>query len=256
MVHSASLLLSVLRNLVLPPTGPMLLMLAGALLARWWRRVGALLAVTGFLALWLLCTPWVSQRLTHALERYPPLAPAALRSAAAGAQAIVILSADVRIAEPEFGGDAPADRTLQRMLYGARVARLTGLPVMVSGGYVDSTQPIAAVMRDFLQRDFATPVRWVEDRSRNTHENARNAAALFGPEGIRRVVLVTSALHMARAVTEFRAAGLDVIPAPCEATGPYVSRLLAWIPNMNAARRSHDALYEALGSLVRDWRYE
>lgn len=56
----------------------------------------------------------------------------------------------------------------------------------------------------------------VEDRSRNTDENARFTAALVKPAPGSTWLLVTSAFHMPRAVGLFRAAGFPVIPYPVD----------------------------------------
>lgn len=54
-----------------------------------------------------------------------------------------------------------------------------------------------------------------EDRSRNTWQNAVNAAALVHPQPGETWVLVTSALHMPRAMAAFRAAGWQhMVAAP------------------------------------------
>ena len=54
----------------------------------------------------------------------------------------------------------------------------------------------------------------IEDRSRNTQENARYVAQIVQAD--RRWLLVTSAFHMPRAMGAFRAAGLDVTPWPVD----------------------------------------
>lgn len=56
----------------------------------------------------------------------------------------------------------------------------------------------------------------VEDRSRNTDENARFTRDLVGPRPGQRWLLVTSAFHMPRSVGLFRAAGFDVVPFPVD----------------------------------------
>ena len=99
-------------------------------------------------------------------------APFDARRGAQDAQAVVILGGGVRRDAPEYGGDTLATLTLERVRYGARVARLTGLPVLVSGGSVLGGEPEAKLMAASLEREFGVPVRWVETRSRTTHENA------------------------------------------------------------------------------------
>ncbi len=53
-----------------------------------------------------------------------------------------------------------------------------------------------------------------ELRSRSTRQNARFAARLLLPRGVRRVLLVTCDFHMERALACFRGAGFDPVPMP------------------------------------------
>jgi len=165
---------AVVKALVLPPTGLLLLSIAGLALAKRLPRLGHALAWTGVLALLVLSLPVVSGLLLETLDREPPFTV----ERASGAQAIVILGGGTRRNAPDYGGDTLGRLTLERVRYGANVARLTGLPVMVTGGSVLGGEPEARLMREALQREFAIPVRWVEDRSRTTHENAMGAPLL------------------------------------------------------------------------------
>jgi len=56
----------------------------------------------------------------------------------------------------------------------------------------------------------------LEDRSRNTYENAVESARILSDHGFERIVLVTSAMHMPRAYGVFRMTDLTVIPAPTD----------------------------------------
>lgn len=63
---------------------------------------------------------------------------------------------------------------------------------------------------------------WIENRSRNTHENAVNTAAVLSSKGYKdSVLLVTSAFHMRRAAAVFRKAGLKVVPYPVHYISDY-----------------------------------
>src|SRR5215469_10698997 len=118
-----------LKNLVLPPTGPVLIALVGLVLAASTRLrgVGLAFAAAGVLSLWALATPIVADALIRAVERFPALD----RAHAVDAQAIVILAGGVRLEAPEYDGmPAPNATTLLRLVYGARVAHETGLPVL------------------------------------------------------------------------------------------------------------------------------
>jgi uncharacterized SAM-binding protein YcdF (DUF218 family) len=229
-----------LKNLVLPPAGPLVIVLAGLLLASSvrYRRAGLTLCVAGTLVLWLLATPAIADALVRAVERYPPLD----LGKPVEAQAIVILGAGVRLNAPEYGSSAPSATTLVRLVYGARVARATGLPVLVSGSHYE-----AAAMAAFLQRELGITPRWVETHSHDTRQNAVNSAAMLEHEGIHRVVLVTSSAHMVRALREFQASGLSVVAAPAELWTRRDLGPLVWVPNADALVRAQRALYEVLG---------
>src|SRR5215469_16560660 len=102
-----------------------------------------------------------------------------------------------------------------------------------------------------LARDFGVRTRWVEERSRDTFQNAQFCAQLLAPLGMTRIVLVTDADHEWRAMQEFVSAGFSVVPAP---VGLYVPPEMGpqnFVPNMTALAYSTAALYEILGDLVR-----
>lgn len=234
------------KALVLPPAGPLLVLLAGLLLAGRAPRAGRAIAWLGAISLLLLCLPIVAWWLTRPFDRAPFDVPHA-----AGAQAVVILGGGTQRNAPEYGGDTLGRLTLERVRYGAQVAKRTQLPVLVTGGTtLGATSSEAALMERALAHEYGVPVRWVEDRSRNTHENARYSAQLLNGEGIDRIVLVAHAIDMPRATAEFAAAGVATVPA---ATGlPSRSGLAAmdFVPSVAALQLSHDALYELLANLV------
>ena len=237
---------AILKALVLPPTGPLLVAGLGLCLLRRAPRLGRTLAAAGVVGLLALSMPAVADFLVGFVDTSAPLDPDAARTA----KAVVILGGGVRRNAPEYGGDTLATLTLERVRYGARVARLTGLPVLVSGGAVLSGQPEAMLMAASLQREFGVPVRWIEAQSRTTHENAVRSAATLKREGIDRVVLVTHVFDTRRAIAEFEGQGIKVVVAP---TGGRVSEesLLDYVPSMVGFNRSYYATYEILANLVR-----
>ncbi len=141
--------------------------------------------------------------------------------------------------------------TLERVRYGARVARLTNLPVLVTGGSVLGGEAEATLMRQSLEREFGVRVRWAEDRSRNTHENAVRSAAILRAEGIGRVVLVAHDFDMRRAIAEFAAAGIESIPAPTGTPAHEAGGWLDYVPSIAGLLGSYYAVYEILANAVR-----
>jgi uncharacterized SAM-binding protein YcdF (DUF218 family) len=238
-----------LKALILPPTAPLLIALVG--LAMWRRhpRAGRALTALGVLMLLLLSLPIVAA----ALVRFVDDSAALDLRRAASAQAIVILGGGVRRNAPEYGSVTLGRLTLERVRYGARVARELKLPVLVTGGRPSPSLPTeAALMRESLQDEYGVPVRWIEDRSTNTHENAVMSAAILRAEGINRVVLVAHTFDMPRATAEFAAAGIDAIPAPTGIPGSSAGAVVMdFVPNAEALVGSYYALYELFANVAR-----
>jgi uncharacterized SAM-binding protein YcdF (DUF218 family) len=240
---------AVAKALVLPPGGLLLLALLGVSLQRRHPRTGATLSWFSLLALIALCMPGVSFELQKAQGSLRPLDVQEARKA----QAIVILGGGSRLDAEEYGGDTASSATLERLRYGARLARETKLPVMVSGGVVFRGEPEARIMREILEREYGVPVRWMEDGSRNTHENAQRSAPILRSAGIARVVLVSHQVSMARAQAEFAAAGIATLAAPTVLPSEEADPILRWLPQPAALLASYQALHEMLGERVRQW---
>jgi uncharacterized SAM-binding protein YcdF (DUF218 family) len=235
---------TLLKDLVLPPAGPILLALLGLALLKVRPRLARACLIAGVVSLWLLSTPIVSDVLTRLVELYPPLD----LQRAGNAQAIVILGGGgQRALAPEYaGGPAAEPLLLERLSYGAYIAKKTGLPVLVTGFSIE-----ARAMHDTLARNFGLETRWVDDQAYDTFQNARNSARILNAEGVRRIVLVTRATHMRRSVQEFADAGFEVVPAPVGILTRRDFGVLRYVPNPEALLRSHMAIYELIGEPVR-----
>lgn len=241
------LLKAVLKHLVLPPTGPLLVSAFGLGLLRRHPRMGRLLAFAGVLALLLLSMPVVS----NLLRQYIGDSPVLDLERAKSAQAIVILGGGTRTDAAEYGGDTLGPLTLERVRYGARVARLTGLPILVTGGSNSGGASEAKLMEESLEQEFGVKVTWAEDQARNTHENAIRSAAILRAQGINRVVLVAHDFDMRRARAEFAAAGIEAIGAPTGTPAYAAAYWRDFLPGIAGLEGSYYALYEILGNLVR-----
>jgi uncharacterized SAM-binding protein YcdF (DUF218 family) len=234
---------TLLRNLLLPPAGPLLLAMLGVILLKRRPVLARACLALGLGSLWLLSTPMVSDALASLAEHYPPMN---LRRAG-DAQAIVILGGGgQRAFAPEYGGPAAEPLLLERLSYGAFIARKTGLPVLVTGFQIE-----AIAMRDTLLRNFDIDAHWVDDQAYDTFENARNSVRLLEADGVHRIVLVTHATHMWRSVHEFTAAGFEVTAAPVGILSGRDRGIAHFLPSPDALLRSYGAAYELLGEPVR-----
>ena len=241
------LLKKILAALILPPAGPVLLALFGLWLSRAcksrrWQHAGVLLATLALGTLLLLSLPVVGNALMAPLSPYPPLAREQLRQA----QAVVILGGGIRHA-PEYGGDTVSTATLVRLRYGARLARESHLPLLVTGGAPFGGRAEAEYMRDVLDQEFGLKVRWVEAASRDTAENARLSAPLLKAAGVTRIALVSHGWHLPRATALFESQGLTVLPAPTAFGSDVPATAQALLPG--GLGQSRRALNEYFGLL-------
>ena len=240
-----------IKQLLLPP-GILLLLLA---LAWWFRRSRPRLAgccfALGLGGMWLMSLPIMVQWGARALETAPPLAREDWSSLAQHADAIVVLGSGRERGDPAWGSDQPTGIGLERQRYAARLAKASGLPVLTSGGLHYGTPPSEAeLMAVSMRDDFDVAVRWKEERSRTTWENAQMSAEILLPEGIKRVVVVTQAWHMPRAVWSFEKAGFSVVPAPVGFLGEDNARPLGgWMPEFKSVWQSGQLLNEAVGQV-------
>lgn len=219
------------------------------LACRLWRRSRQLSGLSWLLAVLLygISIQPVSELLLRPLEYHHPL-PQKVEG-----DSIVLLGggtlADVPLPAGWQGqvGDAAAQRII-----GAYVLhRQTGWPIIPSGGEVfRGTGTEAEVMTDILVSLGMDRTKiFAEPNSLNTTQNAQFSAEILRQQGLTRPVLVTSAFHMRRSVTEFNRAGLTVTPYP---VGYYVTRgshwnALSWTPTFSALRGSGLAIKEYLG---------
>jgi len=169
-------------------------------------------------------------------------------------QAIVVLGAGRYSEAPEYGYKDTVSRLgLVRLRYAAELQRRSGLPILVSGGAPNGESSTeASLMRDVLVNEFKANVKWVEDRSANTRDNARLSAELLG--SVRHVYLVTHAWHMRRAVREFEQVGIRVVAAPTgfHTLSPKARSLAAYLPNSEGMSQTAVAIRERVGFLWHD----
>lgn len=242
----AILVKTIAKAVLLPPSGLLLLALTGIALASRYPRFGRGLACASILAILALSTPLVSTALVRFVDTTPPLDLEQARTR----QAIVVLGGGVRRNAPEYGGDTLGRLTLERVRYAARIARRIDLPVLVSGGSVaQNSEREARLMRDALVSEFGVEVRWVEDRSRNTHENSVYSATLLRAAGIDRIVLVAHSFDIPRATAEFSRVGVAVLPAPTGIPSPEHDYPWSLLPGLPSLQLSYFACYEIAAAI-------
>ena len=184
-------------------------------------------AGAALVVLLLASNGWVGMLLARCLE---------LRNVPSGtlpdAEAIVVLSSNAQPALPPQPAITVDDATANRLLYGVQLYHQGKAPTLIiSGGrlpWQKSLPPISESMAEMAEMMGVPKSSVVQERdSGNTYENALGVNAILKARHFHRILLVTSAMHMPRALALFKHQGIDALAAPCD----FVSAGPAWRAN-------------------------
>jgi len=225
----------------------------------WWRPSsrGArryLLAVV--LGYWLATTPILPGLLVASLSR--ELRQVQTRDEALGADVVVVLGGG---ASTYRAGGVVLGRlttpSIMSALEGARVSKAIRARLVIASGGEPwpeiHLRPESEMLRDALiQAGVPAGDIIQESSSRTTRDQARLVEPLLRANGVRRFVLVTSPMHMRRAIAMFRREGLDPVPSPALIRSEHVERPPLLLPNWESFSLFDDAVYE-YGAWVYYW---
>jgi len=239
----------IFKSILLPPGIILIFMIMGISLL-WFRPVLAKIMLGATLVFfYLFSTPYISHKLIHQLQNIPALNKDKIVNSGAGV--IVVLSSGRYLNSPEYGHDTVDESTLIRLRYGVYLHRMTGLPILVTGGYVIDHQgdSLAKVMADTLKKDYGITNVWQENLSSTTAENAIFSKKILDGKDIKRILLVTHAWHMPRSLSIFQKTGFKVIPAPTMYLPEYNEGMIDFLPSAGAFMITHIALHEMIGQI-------
>lgn len=254
------LYLSKLLPLFVYPLGLTCVLLLASLVLLWRRsRWTALPIVLSLLLLLGGGNGWVGAWLVRSLE-LQQLPPTVIPQA----DAIVILGGCTKPAFPPRPWVEVSEEG-DRVLYGAKLYREGKAPrVILSGGRIDWKGGGPSESDDMTQliETMGVPKTAIlqDPTSLNTYENAVNVKQIMAAQGIRRILLVTSAMHMPRSLLIFKHLGIDAIAAPTdfnttdrdwqEIQGSTEAVVLNALPEADRLQRTTRALKEYLGLVV------
>lgn len=214
-------------SLVLFALGALLLLLLSRLR---WRRTSRVLGVAWVAVFWLLGNGMATRWITDATQAGYAM-PA--RVTWQPDSVIVLLGMGMQRL-PHEGGIEPQSLAYSRILRTAQLydrcaTNARGCTVVVSGGDPAGLGRTEAELYSALLVEAGVPRAAIveEEQSRTTWENARYTAQLLAPRPHGRLVLVTSGLHMRRALLYFHHFGLHPLPARSDYAAPFAS----WLPN-------------------------
>ena len=210
------------------------------------RRVVARVLEAGIAVCVLLTTPLGANALVALVE-----SRLSVRDCSAEpADAIVVLAAGFRY-EPrdveDFSALVPVG--IDRIESGVTAWKAApSLPLAVLGGgpFRISESDVLARLAELLGVPATAIV--TERRSLTTWENALNLREQL--PAVRRIRLVSSPLHLPRALVAFRAAGFDACPVPSRSDYVPMTGIGYFLPQSSALAKSEAALHEIIGSIV------
>lgn len=233
------------------------------LVAGWWlagrlRRAG-LSRVLGWSAgiwLFLISTSPLPTWLAESLEsRYDTLNPATLTPMEPGIH-IVVLGGGHTHAPGFTAADRLSAEALGRLAEGIRLhRRLPGSRLVLSGYSLSGRQSQAETLAEAALDLGVDPAdTLLLTRPRRTSEEAAAWAERFGPE--QPLILVTSAIHLPRAMGWFRAQGAEPLPAPANHLVKRDPERPGWALNPSPAKvgMMQRGLHEYLGLLLQRLR--
>jgi uncharacterized SAM-binding protein YcdF (DUF218 family) len=234
-------------------------LLAGLCLVLRRRALARFLVAVSFITLWVASTPALGLWLTGKLEaQYPALTV----EQTGPADAILVLGGALSGASPPRRPTLILGPSAGRVWHAAALYRAGKAKwIVIAGG----NQP--GYERDQAEGDAIAEVLIAlgvppgaiqrETASRNTRENAENALVLLNRLKSRKVLLVTSAQHMPRAVKTFAkvwaGAPIRVIPASTDVQVTETSQSpKVWLPSLEGLNSVSKALKEFAGLMALD----
>jgi uncharacterized SAM-binding protein YcdF (DUF218 family) len=154
---------------------------------------------------------------------------------------------------PEYQYQNLSPQSMERLRAGARLAKVSHLPILLTGGAPDRTNATdlseAKVMSMVLKQELGIDARWLEEQSNTTQENALQSAKILHQEGIQTIYLVTHFWHMPRARVQFEKQGLKVVEVPMGFYQKEQLTPLDFYPSHEGFQRTRWIWHELLGAL-------
>jgi len=205
--------LRTINDMLLPPSGLVFLLVLGLF---FWlirvRKTAAFFISIATILFYLASAPFAADKLMDSLQYQHEV----LNEVPEDTQAIVVLGGGRTPNAREFTNqDTVNSVSLERLRYASRLAKVHSLPVLLTGGSVNGERDSEAfVMQKALKTDFGIEAAMLEEESRNTFENARFTNKILKENSISKILLVTHAYHMPRAMWCFEDVGMSPIAAP------------------------------------------
>lgn len=193
---------------------------------------------------------YINNALSHTYQRQLP--PKDVQSAA------VVLAGGV--SEDENGRPfQPSITTMERLYAAVKLSKEhPSCKFLIMSGcdtYNESIMPVAVVMRNAAKTMDCRAEIVVEDKSRNTDENLKYSAEIVRELGIKHVLIVTSNLHIKRAMDfayQYMPDGVKLYAYPSGGSEKQDAKLTPemFLPDVNELSMSCVGIKELIGSVI------
>ena len=232
---------------ILPPGLFILaLILSGALFIFWHRRKIGIFNLAIGLLFWVFCTAPFSDFLMRGIESEFYI-PKTVKG-----DVLLLLGGGIIEKVPDFSGyGIPTDRMTGRIVTAVRLQKNLNIPIIVSGGKTSKNGSSTGLIAKRFLVDLGVQEGQIviEEKSRDTYENAKHIREICLRNGYKNPILITSASHMKRSVLSFKKVGIDVMPYPANFTTKRVNEYgwYSYLPRSSSLGKTSLAFHEYLG---------
>ena len=261
-INYSWLIRNIIAELLMPPTIWIVLACILTLCFRKRKNLQITILSISLAMIWITSTPVFSHwliRATNPLMHWPePLSQSQIDMMKTNhpkdkdIAAIVILGGGVRrdaLELPQYQYHDVPEAAMARLRMGARLSKITHLPILVTGGVKDRKNPDELtegdVMAMVLETELGVKVKWIESQANTTQENATLSAIILKESQIQKVYLVTQYWHMPRAKVIFEQQMLQIIPVGIGYNKEYSFDPLDLLPNNK--NQSREIWHELIG---------
>ena len=240
-----------LKKLVTPfilPPGLfiLVLILSGVFFIFWYlRKIGIFNLAIG-LVFWIFCISPFSNFLMRSLESEFNI-PESVKG-----DVLLLLGGGIIDNVPDFSGyGIPTDRMVVRIVTTVRLQKNLNIPIIVSGGKANKNRSSEALIAKRFLIDLGVEEGKIviEEKSRDTYENAKYVREICLRNDYKNPILITSASHMKRSLLSFKKVGTDVMPYPSNFKSKNINAYgwHSYLPRSSSLGNTSTAFHEYLG---------
>jgi uncharacterized SAM-binding protein YcdF (DUF218 family) len=165
--------------------------------------------------------------------------------------AIAVLTGGINRGLFEDSSSKIGEQFLKRLISGLGLYESSKKPLIILGGKTLKNEPAESETAEKILTDLGVPKEKIilDIKSRNTYENFIELGKIINKYKFKRVVLVTSAIHMKRCISVARKMGIPITPYPAAYLTDKSLRFEDLLPSQRNIKINAILIYELLGNI-------